>query len=103
MRIALAALLCLAVPVVFVACSSSGGQPTMECKGCAAAKSANGWCDHCNVGYKDGMQVKCKSCHVAATGKGGWCDSCGKGYANGKSTSCKGCATAAATGGTCPT
>lgn len=102
MRLAWVLALAVTVPLGFSACASGGDKP-MECKGCAMAKADNGWCPSCNVGFKDGEKVKCKSCHAAATGKGGWCDSCNKGYVNGKPAACKGCAMAAATGGTCPT
>ncbi|MBI2901868.1 MAG: hypothetical protein HYY17_16920 [Planctomycetes bacterium] len=102
MRTVMAIVLAAAVPLAFAACKSGGDQPK-KCESCEKAKSANGWCADCKVGFRDGEKMKCPSCHAAATGKGGWCDGCGKGYKGGKETKCKGCAEAAATGGTCPT
>jgi hypothetical protein len=88
---------------VVASCQSTAGG-AQKCEGCDKAKAANGWCDHCKMGFKpDGTTTKCKMCHSGATGQAVWCDGCKKGYAGGKATTCKGCFEQAKGGPKCAT
>ena len=63
-----------------------------ECPTCAKDKLENGWCDHCKVGFFDGIAMKSKKLFDALNGKP---------VANADEIKCPGCKAAYEENGTC--
>jgi len=68
-----------ALAFCFVGCSSSEKTeaPATDCV-CETAKTENGWCDKCSVGYVGGNKMECHACvdKNMETADAGPCDAC---------------------------